>query len=244
MKLKPYIILKDTLVGETAFVVGAGTSLFELMQHPKFNDIHKHVVISVNSSCILMPWDKGDPARRFWISNDALCRWWSYWPKLKETVATKVIRDSWEKYEDEIPDFLYFWPRKTSEGIINPEDDGLAYCSSVPSAIDLAIFMGCKEIYLLGVDHYMEGTMSHFWQKMPKALQPVRKDNGLASIKVQKEAFNYNNIAFPALNDYANLKGVDIWNCSQNSTVFAFYKMDFSSAIDRANNVDTGRLIS
>jgi hypothetical protein len=89
-----------------------------------------------------MPWQTCTPDNLYWVSNDALVRWWDYWQKIKASKATRVVRDSWKKYEKELKDFYYFWPRPTSEGICNPDDEGLAYCSSVPTSIDLCVQMG------------------------------------------------------------------------------------------------------
>lgn len=220
--------------GETAFICGAGTSFLECYKSPRLDEIHDHVVVSVNSSFIAMPWDSGDPDRRFWISNDALCRWWSYWPRVRRAKANRIVRDSWSKYENELGGFHYFWPRPTSENIVNPEDEGLAYCSSIPSGIDLCIQMGVKRIFLLGVDQYMCGNKSHFWQYLPKNEQPVRMDRGLAPIEHQRRAFSYNNKAYPALKSFADLEGVVIYNCSHQSKVDVFDKISFEEALDLA----------
>lgn len=215
--------------GETAFVVGAGTSLYGLDLDP----IHKHVVISVNSSILLMPWDQGEPDRRFWISNDALCRMWSWWPLVLNAKATKIVRNSWSKYFPELQHkgFLQFEPRRTEEGVVEDDDLGLCYCSSVPSGVDLAIKMGCKQIFLLGVDQYMNGSKSHYFQYWPLSKQPRRTDRGMATYAQQKWTFGYNDKAYPALLGHANRLGVKIWNCNPKSKVESFEKIDYSDAL-------------
>jgi hypothetical protein len=233
MSLKPYTILKGKHEGETAFVVGAGTSLLECLKTPRWDEIHDHVVVSINSSFIEMAWGSGDPDRRYWISNDALCRWWDYFQQVKKAKANRIVRNSWEKYYKEIPDFLYFWPRPTSEGICKPEDEGLAYCSSVPTGIDLCIQMGVKRIFLLGVDQYQKDGKSHFWQFYRPGEQPRRIDRRLASWGEQTNAFNYNDIAYPALKKLADVKGVEVFNCNPESRVDAFDKITFEQALDR-----------
>ncbi len=231
ISLKPYTDLLDKHVGENAFILGAGTSLFELSTHPKFILIHDHVVISVNSTIILMPWSDGDCDSRYWISNDALCRRWTYWPFVKSCKSIKIVRNSWDKYYDEIPDFLYFWPRPTSEGVINPSDRGLAYCSSIPTSIDLAIQMGCKKVFLLGVDHYQSKKKTHFWEFYEKSRQPIMPFGGLPRWKQQRRVFDFNDIAYTALSGFAEFMGSKIINCNPRSNVCAFEKQCFDDSL-------------
>ena len=231
--LRPYTILENKHVGENAFICGAGPSFLDCINHPFFNKIHSHVVVSVNSSFIAMPWmNNPDNGKRYWLSNDALCRRWSYWHNVKKAKAIKIIRDSWGKYFDEIPDFLYFWPRPTSEGECNPDHKGLAYCSSVPTAIDLCIQMGIKRIFLLGVDHKQRKGHSHFWQFLARHKQPFRFDGGMAKWGEQTRAFDFNNIAYPALKQLADIKGVEVFNCSPESSVEVFKKITFEEAFN------------
>tara|TARA_Y100000310_G_C20697629_1_gene826821 strand:+ start:2097 stop:2843 length:747 start_codon:yes stop_codon:yes gene_type:complete len=245
-KLKPYTILKDKHEGETCFIIGAGTSAltFDNAALALQAEIFKHVVISVNSGILLCPWGQphpnpkvksevchGDREKRYWLSNDALCRRWSWWNYVKACNATKIVRDSWKEYYAEIPDFLYFWIRPTSEDVINPKDLGLSYCSSVPSSIDLAIQMGCKKIFIIGLDQYMIGETSHFWHYWPKKYQPTRIDRVMALHSQQKEAFEFNNLAFPALKEFADSRDVTIFNCNPKSKVDVFSKIKFEDSL-------------
>ncbi len=232
LKLKPYTTLLNKHKGKNAFILGAGTSLLEFSNHPNFDSIHDHVVISVNSTIIIMPWADGSKDKRYWISNDALCRRWTYWPFVKKCKAIKIVRDSWKKYYDEIPDFLYFWPRPTSESIVNPEDKGLAYCSSVPTAIDLAIQMGCKKIFLLGVDHYRSKKRSHFWECYTKDRQPVMSLGGLPKWPQQKQVFDFNTKAYAALAKFAEFSGSEIINCNPKTKVSAFKTQSFDASLE------------
>jgi hypothetical protein len=231
--LQPYTIFKGVHYNEDAFVLGAGPSLLECFEHPEFANIYEKVVVSVNSSFILMPWHEESDKNRYWISNDALCRWWSYWPSLVRAKANRIVRNSWSKHYAEIPDFYYFWPRPTNEGICNAEDEGLAYCSSVPSALDLCIQMGCKRVFLLGVDHYKKQGKTHFWQFLPEERQPRRIDRKMAGWHEQQKAFEYNDLAYPALKKLADEKEVEVFNCSIDSVVDVFKKISFSQALKK-----------
>lgn len=231
VELKSYTYFIDKYPSEISFVVGAGTSLLGIYNHPYKNKIHNHIVISVNSSIMMMPWEDGSCDRRIWISNDSLSRRWSWWVTVKKCIAYKIVRDSWKAYFEEIPDFFVFSPRPTPENIINPDDTGLAYCSSVPSAIDLSIQMGCKYIFVLGVDQYMIGDKSHYWQYWPKNKWPTRIDGVMATHNQQKDVFKYNDVAYPALKKFAENKNVKIYNCNPQSKVEVFDKITFDEAL-------------
>jgi len=227
--MKSYKDLLNAHNEETCFIIGSGTSLYEQSSSSCFAKIFDHVVIAVNAGIILCLWQDGEPNKRFWISNDASVRHWSFWPKVKSSKSIKVVRNSWEKYYDEIKDFYFFPPRPGKEDEINENEDGLAYCSSVPSALDLAIQMGCKRIYLLGVDHYLVGGKIYFWQYWPYLKQPK---GPFTPIKVQNNIYDINFSAFRALDVFAEKRGAKVFNCSKDSRVDAFEKIDFQEAMN------------
>ncbi len=218
--------LKNCHVGEKCFVIGSGPSVAFL----DLSDIHQHIVICSNSSILLVPWQTKDDAadRRFWISNDSLCLQWSYfWTHVIRSCCTKLVRTSWRKYDDKIInyDFRYFAPRKSQIGETLDDDGSLCYVSSVPSSIDLAIWMGCKKVYLLGVDHKMTHGNSHFWQFWSRDKWPERKDKHKffrPEQKHQVKKFKENVIVFNTLKSYAKSKGVSINNCSHRSAIDIF----------------------
>lgn len=231
--MNSYLKLVGKHKEEYAFVVGAGSSLHNISQNPQFNEIQNHVVISINSSIMLMPWkDSKDSGNRYWISNDSLVRYWDWWGCVKDSKCQKIVRNSWRKYKKELDGFLYFKPRPTSEGIINSKDVGLAYCSSVPSGMDLAIQMGCKKIFLLGVDHHNIGGYDHFWQYWDKKKQPRQLRPAQGTYSQQKKVFKFNNLAYKALHKFAKERGVKIYNCSASSKVKEFKIITFDDVLE------------
>ena len=223
--LQPYTILRDTNIGKSCFVLGAGTSLYDV----DLSGIHKHVVICLNASILLVDWDKGEPTNRYWISNDAFCRQWSYWVNIRRAKAHKIVRDSWRSFFHELKGFYVFSPRPTRETIVNPEDTGLCYCSSVPSAIDLALQMGCKIVFLLGVDQYAKGRNRYFWEYWDKDKQPVFR-RAMHDIHHQSKVWGINDGVYSSLNKFADVKKAKIYNCSEHSKVDAFEKISLQEA--------------
>ena len=137
------------------------------------------------------------------------------------------------KYKKELDGFLYFRPRLTSEGVIRNNDLGLAYCSSVPSSLDLCLQMGCKKIFLIGVDHSAcnNDTVHHFWQFFPPGKIPKAQPPAQGSFEQQKRVFEINNLAYNALKKFANSKGAKVYNCNPNSKMKVFKCISFDDAI-------------
>ena len=229
--LRPYTDLVDTHINESAFILGSGTSLHDL----DLSHIHNHVVITLNASILLVDWVKGDPNKRFWISNDAFCRKWSYWADIKKAKANKIVRNSWSHYFKELRGFYVFCPRRTRETKIDTEDTGLCYCSSVPSAVDLALQMGCKKVFLLGVDQYMKGSKRYFWEYWERQKRP--KFNGkMHAQSKQMRVFKINDGIYKSLNDFSVYKDAFIFNCNPKSKVSAFTKIPFHQSLSIANS--------
>ena len=207
--MNSYVQLINKHPGSSCFIFGAGPSLWNMMHEPFFKDIPDNgITIAVNSAVMAVPnFD-------YWVSNDVLCRRWSWWKDVINGKGIKVVRNSWEKYREELDDFLFFDHRPTPENIIDPEDVGLAYCSSIPSSIDLAIQMGCKKIFLFGVDQSMCKGKHHFWQSMKKDQQPVSNPSVQDSWERQQEVFSISTTALEALNGFAKHKDVKVYNVS------------------------------
>ncbi len=233
-ELKPWTDLSDLVdcqKDRKCFVVGAGPSIAFL----DLSYIHEHVVISVNSSILRMEWNDGEGiSDRYWISNDTLCTKWSYfWTHVLRADCNKIVRVTWKKLDESLRGygFRYFDARSSDK--IDSEDHGLCSVSSVPTAIDLALLMGCREINLLGVDHCMIHGNSHFWQFTKIEDWPHRSDKGekfRPDQKHQEGVFKKNMPIFKELKRHADEKGVKIYNCSKRSAITLFKKIPFEQS--------------
>lgn len=240
--MKTYIELIDKHKGEDCFILAAGPSLYDIF-YKEYKDyiglFRDKVVISVNASIIAcmehLDWlgDGSTPDGRYWISNDSLTTRWSWWDLVKQSKCTKLVRDSWmKKHSHKIKDFLLFPPRPTPEDVIGIDDIGLSYCSSAPSAIDLSLQMGCKNIYLLGLDHDKRDGKIYFWEQFPKSQHPKQFKPGKPPWSVQKDMYKINALAYEALDKFAGIKGSRIYNCSeiayQRKTTYQFKFKNFA----------------
>jgi len=261
--MKSYGELVGKHAGDNGFIFGAGTSLFKIMEHKDYQKVFdNNVIVTINASILATEWAEGNPEKRYWTSNDVACMHWTYWDKVLNSNCKKLIRDSWKGRHDELKEheelFYEFSPRTgwdnapTSidellygEGSIEPKTDkekdnaikedeiGLCSISSIPSAIDFAIQAGCKNLFLLGVDHYMAGKISHFWEYLPKNKRPVVKPGGFkATHKMQNAMFEENMKTYASLERFAEKRGSKIYLCNPRSRVNCFNKIEFDQAIE------------
>lgn len=218
--------------GSRCFVCGAGVTIGFL----DLSGIHDSPVICVNSSILLMPWDEpGDSLMRFWVSTDALCMQWDYfWNRAMRWECTRIVRNSWHRHAPELrgAEMHYYVARRS--GPPSYEDNAIMGGSSILSAIDLSLLMGCKNIFLLGVDHRMINGNSHFWQFWPKKKRPKREGkpgNFFPCQRQQQRVFKSNMRNFELLNKYAESRGSKIYNCSPETTIKTFEKISFEDAL-------------
>jgi len=195
------------------------------------------VVIAVNSAILLMPWEpagRSKSDKRYWISNDSLCLKWDYFRKVLRSDCTRIYRESWLKHEQEYKQysFQYFRPRKDefTAGELLPTDGGLCSVSSVPTAVDLAIWLGCGSVYLLGVDHCFDGDKTHFWHYWPKEKWPRMCGRVFDHDKKgQNYIFEKNVAVFRKLKRYAVSQSVPVLDCSPISSLDVFEKVDLET---------------
>jgi len=219
--------------GKKCFVVGAGTSLYNL----DLSGIHEYPVVGVNSSALLMPWDEpGDPLSRFWVSTDLLCMQWDYfWSKVARFECTRIVRNSWARNTKELKGIhMHFYaPRRVAQSP-NWKDNGLMAGSSILSALDLALLMGCKQVIMLGVDHRMTNGHSHFWQNWPVHDRPKKEGqpgNFMPCQRQQGRVFKSNMRSFDILEKYSKQLDAKIYNASPISEVKSFDKISLEDAL-------------
>ncbi len=236
MSNKSYIELLDKFGDkENIFILGAGPSLYKNTLDSFFPRLKEYgIVICVNSS--IMACKEIGFETNVWLSNDALCRRWSYYQDLVKNNSKiyRIVRNSWLKYKDEVKNFYIFCPRSTSESDIDFEEQNLIYPSSVPSALDFSIQCeNINKIFLLGVDQCLdkETGYHHFWENYPISKQPKELKKVLTNWGQQKKVFKYNNMSYKALKEFAEYKNVEIYNCNPESSVKVFPKIKFEEII-------------
>lgn len=243
--MNTYVELINKHQGEDCFILAAGPSLYDIFygKYKKYAKLLKDkVVISINASIMAcvehLDWlTEGE--KRYWISDDSLTTRWSWWKLVEQSKCTKIVRNSWlkQKHYGNTDGFLYFAPRPTPEDVIAPDDIGLSYCSSAPSSIDLGVQMGCKNIYLLGLDHEKRDGNIYYWEYLPKVSHPKQFKPGKPPWNVQKDMYKMNALAYEALDKFAEQKDCQIYNCSKwaqlQKTTYQFKFKDFADIISK-----------
>ena len=229
--MNTYLSLLNKHKGKLCIILGAGPSLNDLCMSSRFADITDHVVISVNSAFMPLVKFELDPEKHYWVSNDTLCRRWSYWKDVEKSNCTKVVRNSWKKYREVMTNTFFFSPRPTLEGKVNPMDVGLCYPFSGVSALDLSLQLGCKKIILFGIDQNIIHGKHHFWQLYDRKNRPIDdKPLIVDSWKKQNKVFESNSKSFAALKKFADYKKAEIYNCSSITKVTDFDRISIDYA--------------
>lgn len=221
MIINTYQKLINKHMEDDCIILSSGPSLYDFFyKNFDLNIFKNKVIISVNASIIAckekLSWFKKGQ-KRYWISNDSLTTRWNWFKIVENGFCIKIIRNSWLKqnHHGNTEGFLFFSPRKEQFEKINFNEIGLMSCSSTPSAIDLAIQMGCKNIYLIGVDHCRKDNKRYFWEYFSKQKRPIYKRLKMDKWQKQKKIFQQNLITYKRLNEFAKFKNSKIYNCSK-----------------------------
>ncbi|WP_226677969.1 6-hydroxymethylpterin diphosphokinase MptE-like protein [Mesobacillus jeotgali] len=103
------------------------------------------------------------------------------------------------------------------------------------TAIQMAVYMGIKEIYLLGVDHTFSKMVN---DKGETIIDPSVKDYFSEEYNNDKDELYTPNIerstrAFTAAKRYADNNGIKIYNASRGGKLEVFERVDFDKIISR-----------
>ena len=97
------------------------------------------------------------------------------------------------------------------------------------SALDLALQMGCKKIFLLGADHYIR-SHRYFWEHWDRKKRPHFKGM-IHSRHHQMRIFVLNNKMYTQLDKFADHKKAIVYNCSLSSQIDSFRKVSLEDAL-------------
>lgn len=219
--------------GERCFICAAGATLSLL----DLNPLSTENVIVINSAITLLPWlhdkDINWSNNKFWITTDSTVLCWSYfWNQVLTSNLTKIIRYSpqWTQLNNifDLSDFSFFDGKLKLE-TENTENELLSYTSAV-CAIDFAFLLGCKEIYILGLDHTKLVGKTHCWELLDTIHHPINYKYNRSRVEDfsnQESRFISNIKYFNFLEKKAKKNNINIFNCSDISMVNSFEKRDY-----------------
>ena len=99
----------------------------------------------------------------------------------------------------------------------------------VYSAIQIAIYMGISEIYLIGVDHHFQVSMN---SKGEIIVDPTAKDYFSEIYNIDREKLDIpevdkSTLTFIAAREYADAHGIKIYNATRGGKLEVFPRVDF-----------------
>ncbi len=229
-ELKKY---KDTCRGKRIFVIGNGPSL----TIEDLNKLHEHKEICIASNRMYKAYDKTDFRADYYVMEDQSAIEDSG-KDLKNIPGNLLIADG---YHVERPDYIikgiqYFHIILASPGFLPnyPKFSGdiskglyrgytVTYCS-----LQLAAYLGAKEIYLLGVDHsYSDNSIAeenHFIKNYytDDEKEKYREMYKSATFEIEKATK-----AYEAAEVYLRKHGFRIYNATRGGKLEVFERIDF-----------------
>lgn len=225
--------LKNRFKGKRCFIVATGPSL-TYDDLARLHDNHEFC-ISINSIFTCFSETKWRPDCYVIVDADGISMWKEEFCKLEE-IPYKFIADSqpyfdytqldasWHVYHSILDDF-------SIKNMLFSEDcSRKVYNGStvVYVCIQLAVYLGFEEIYLLGVDYsYKANGKNHF----TKQAEPDEQFDGMNGQNlIQKISYT----AFQKAEEYASSHHIKIYNATRRTYLDVFEPVDFDSLFSPA----------
>jgi hypothetical protein len=149
--------------------------------------------------------------------------------KFFDVLGKKCIQDITEKTHFLYNHSVFFVnPYKISKPFVSEDASKMLSMGQTVTftSIQLAIYMGFKEIYLLGVDH-------NYAKKIDSKGCVVEDSNvknyceGISNTKISVQFIDGTTAAYKASREYADLHGVKIYNVTRGGKLEVFDRIDF-----------------
>lgn len=230
--------MKDIHKGERCFIIATGPSL----RWEDLNKLKKEVTFSLNSLYrgyslsdfrpdyyfigdrdVLIDFDKTDIklselAKKAVFLNDMIKR------TDNKVLPTPIdYLDHWFNYGNK--HYNYYRNLKFSDNIVWGLYDKW---TATTCLIEIAIYMGCKEIYLMGVDCNYSLKNLHFTKTEYEKFASAPNKN-LETAAVQQLS---NIIGYEFVNREAKKRGVKIYNATRGGSLEVFERVDFDKVVE------------
>lgn len=220
-----YNDLRNAYEGKRGFIVATGPSL-------RIEDLDKlllynELCISVNR--IYKVFDKTKWRPEFYGIGDILGYMEMEEDILKADIKNKYIMDAmWDQKKHTKEEGYYKWHLIAGNTMEKPRfsSDLLSgfFCGKTVTydfALQFAVYLGIKEIYLLGVDcNYIKGSTNNYCVESDKP-----------------DMFNHEEdkmiLAYMSAKEYADSHGIKIYNATRGGKLEVFERVDFDSLFDK-----------
>ena len=234
---KKLLLLKDTHIGQTCFLIGNGPSL----RPEDLTVLHENNIRCFASNRIYNTYDKTNWRTDYLVSEDEYVLE-EIQGKLNEMeCAYKFIPIHLNWFKNiKIKDAYYFNQSFYDNSISKTFSDNIAHdivCRGtvITTCAQIAMYMGFKKIYLIGVDH-------NFSRMTDKDGNLIINNDVKDHYGVEKNAdentkgiFNVDNAtqAFIDLRNFANARGVEIYNATRGGKLEVFPRVDFDTLFEK-----------
>lgn len=224
---------KDSAKTDTCFIVATGPSL----RIEDLDVLHKHKVPCFSVNGIFYAYDKTEWRPTYWICTDTVpFIGWGHDPADVEAKYRFISDNSPEYISRKLPENMFVMhPFYASNVIKFSEDLARGYYSSETVTfvcIQMAVYMGYKTIYLLGVDHSMGMPGPEHFVNDYLVEGEVTPDEAMT----REECVNVEAQGYKVARQYADSHGIKIFNSTRGGYLEAFERIDFDSIFTRETN--------
>jgi hypothetical protein len=227
--------LRNTHIGARCFIIGNGPSL----RVEDLNKLKNEVTFAFNR--IYYIFDQTEWRPTYYCSEDDK----TIFKSKKEIDNIKVenkffpINFPWD-YRINFRNAKYYIFKFGDKGLEPEFSNDIVKCiywgnTVAYTAIQMAVYMGMKEIYLLGIDHNFSKMVN---DKGEMIIDETVKDYFIDQYNSDKEDLYTPNVevstrAFKAARKYADSNNIKIYNATRGGKLEVFERVDFDQLMDR-----------
>jgi len=214
--------LKDNHSGERCFVIMNGPSILD----HDLRRLENEVVFSANYFYRSDIAKVVKPNYHCWLDSKLFSS--AEGEKVQEEILgldpSIILIENYKGYNKRLSDRCYYTYNKHLPNLAGIRSNLSSICSSFSTvalyAINAAIYMGFKNIYVMGLD-FPPGAFKHFDNKLGETTDP-KKQNNKSDVCSNYWSYTKAHYEAYALDKYAKRRGVHIVNLNPDSCIRAF----------------------
>lgn len=231
--LKKLELLKGKFENRRAFVLGNGPSL----QIKDLEKIDKEISFGCNTLIQVLGKTSWRPTCFFAEDTTFIAKYLNTKDEVEwmtqncKILFTSIINNIYDNYRDEFNNIFFFYTKRDLENI-KFEDDitrGIyAGGTSLYSILQIAVYLGIREIYLLGVDFSFKREV----YKDGKVVVNEHVQNHMSEMNQVNEGTYYMDLilrGWLTAKEYAEQYGIKIYNATRGGKLEVFERVDFDT---------------
>lgn len=215
--LKKY---KDKYKGRKCFVIGNGPSL-------KYEDLERignNHIVSFGSNRIFEIYETTWWRPNYYVASDGLVPM-MYMDSIMKYDVPVFMKDFVGFDSDMVSETFRYQENDYNEPLPRFSDD-ISKCiyrsaTVTNDILQIAVYMGFNEIYLLGVDcNYIQGSYSNYFNNTKEPDTAIHRTDNMV-------------LAFESAKRYTEMNGVKVYNATRGGKLEVFERVDFDSLFER-----------